>query len=135
MNNKMKMMLIGLMVLGVNSQAQKMKVWKSGVATEYDVATDVDSVTFENASGIYGSMTDSRDAKVYKTIVIGTQTWMAENLNHGSYLPGVASGSKYQSGSQKFCYANRGSNCDTYGGLYQWHAAMSFAEECSDGTK
>jgi uncharacterized protein (TIGR02145 family) len=131
MKKKLSVMTIGLFGLIGTTQAQKMKIWKNGAATEYDVSTQVDSVTFEGAS----IMTDSRDSKVYKTVVIGTQTWMAENLNYGTYLGGVASDSKYLNGAQKFCYANNVAFCDRDGGIYQWHTAMNLAKECSDGTK
>lgn len=84
-----------------------------------------------------GTMTDSRDGKTYKTIVIGTQTWMAENLNYGSYLADLGypdAEEQFQSGAQKFCYENNESNCTTDGGLYQWHTAMGFAKTCGDGS-
>jgi uncharacterized protein (TIGR02145 family) len=57
------------------------------------------------------SLTDSRDSKSYNTQQIGTQCWMAENLNYNS--------------TTSWCYFNQTSNCDKYGRLYQWSTAQT----------
>ena len=68
-------------------------------------------------------MTDERDGQTYKTVKIGTQTWMAENLNY-AYTDVPYNYSGYTSDSTSWCYSNAAANCTKYGRLYTWAAAM-----------
>ncbi len=78
---------------------------------------------------VYGPpLTDARDGKTYKTIVIGTQTWMAENLDYSD------STSYPSMQGRNWCYRNSLDSCSKYGRLYTWSAAMdSVGTFCTNG--
>lgn len=81
-----------------------------------------------NQNKIYGSLTD-QDGNVYKTIIIGTQTWMAENLRTTKYRNGEAIPEEkdrinwIHSNTGMYCNYKNTNSADTiatYGRLYNW---------------
>jgi uncharacterized protein (TIGR02145 family) len=76
----------------------------------YNISASVycsnDSLVFD-----YGTLTDSRDNKTYRTIKIGNQIWMAENLRHE--IPNAK------------CYDNNSDNCERIGIIYYWNDAKT----------
>jgi len=80
-----------------------------------------------SSSGQLGTVTDT-EGNIYKTITIGTQTWMAENLktikyNDGTTIPLVTDGAAWAALSTPgYCwYNNDVTNKSTYGALYNWY--------------
>ncbi|MBI1934549.1 S-layer homology domain-containing protein [Candidatus Peregrinibacteria bacterium] len=73
------------------------------------------------------TLVDSRDGKSYGTVLVGTQCWMAANMNIGTMISGtLTQGTDCPSAAaiEKYCYSDNADNCTTYGGLYQWNQAM-----------
>ena len=78
----------------------------------------------------YGSVTDI-DGNIYKTITLGTQTWMAENLRttryrNGDTLPEVTGNSSWKNlTTGAYCNYENTTDLDkivTFGRLYNWFA-------------
>ena len=80
------------------------------------------------------TFTDERDGQVYKTILIGEQIWMAENLNIGTFVQSTGAGQEMKNDGiiEKYCFNNLLANCDgdeikvKLGGLYEWTEAMNY---------
>jgi uncharacterized protein (TIGR02145 family) len=130
MRNKTNMSIFSLLIMGV------FLVFASSCQKDEDNnpasnnPTNGKTTAEFNPSVIYGTMTD-QDGNVYKTVTIGTQTWMAENLrttkyNDGTAIPNVTDNDEWGGLSTgAYCNYNNTINTDTiatYGRLYNWHA-------------
>jgi len=95
------------------------------------VKINIQAVILFNPNLTHGTMSD-QDGNVYKTVTIGTQTWMAENLRtskyrNGTTIPNISDSLAWVALSTgAYCtYENTSDNIriEIYGRLYNWYAA------------
>lgn len=93
-------------------------IWRIALVYDYSLSDLL------NQAISYDSLTDSRDGKKYSTITIGSQTWIAQNLNYSDSTKTTSLK------GNSWCYDNNSTNCNIGGRLYTWTAAMNI---CPDG--
>ena len=122
---------------GVNTGTGKHIIWNFGTEFpgSYSTSTKIRLRAYLNDCYY---ITDTRDDQEYSTVQIGTQCWMAENLNIGNMVQGVID--MTENGEiEKYCYDDNAQNCNVYGGLYQWNEMMQYVTTpstqgiCPDG--
>ena len=106
-----------------SSSSQKSK---SSSSTKSSNADSPDASGYLNPDISYGEITDKRDGQVYRTVKIGSQTWMAQNLNY-RYTQKTST-----QDSSSFCYNDKPENCEKFGRIYLWSAVMDSAGVFSD---
>jgi len=127
----------GLMIYNQSSNSLQFyngTSWSVAVANNNNSSSSSEGCCFK--CGDY--LVDTRDGHEYSTVKIGTQCWMAKNLNIGTRINGNTDQSS-GNGIEKYCYDNDTMNCKKYGGLYQWDEAMQYVTTeraqgiCPDG--
>jgi uncharacterized protein (TIGR02145 family) len=112
----------------------------SSTSKEQSSSSILENISSSSASIIYSNdLFDSRDSKTYKTVVIGKQTWMAENLNYNVPNAGIGSKCYGEGGAIKIDLPNGDredyryseeewlAGCTKYGRLYDWETIMDGA--------
>jgi uncharacterized protein (TIGR02145 family) len=76
---------------------------------------------------------DDRDSRTYPTVLINSKCWISKNLNYGTKIPGSQEQTN-NSIPEKYCIQDYESNCDVYGGLYQWGEIVQYLNGASNTT-
>jgi uncharacterized protein (TIGR02145 family) len=107
-------------------------VWAYGDCG-YSSATLITQSTLSCSWACGDNLTDTRDSKTYSTVLIGSQCWMKQNLNFGTRIAATTD-QLDNSIFEKYCYSNTESNCDIYGGLYQWAEMVQYLNGATNTT-
>lgn len=95
------------------------------IGTAYGQEMMYEPLLHFNPDLVYKTVSD-HEGNTYKTITIGNQTWMAENLKTTTFRNGdiIKENVKDNIYGKQWVYENKMNNLNTYGRLYNWYAVM-----------
>ena len=73
------------------------------------------------------TLTDIRDNRKYPTVALGSQCWMAANLNYGQQIP-ASTLQRDNCVAEKYCYNDSPALCAMGSVLYQWDEVMQYTD-------
>ncbi len=128
----------GLIVYNTNES--RFYFFDEGSSLWREIAIGAGSISPTGSFSCGDDITDIRDSKTYKTVQIGSQCWMGENLaatelTDGTAIPNITVGGQWSGmNSMAYCwfnndYLNYGS---IYGAMYNWYTAQT-GKICPDG--
>ena len=107
-------------VMSSSSSAKSSSSFMSSSSAKSSSSSKIGCKTETEDNCKYGELVDNRDGQTYKTVKIGYQWWMAENLNYEV--------------DSSFCYNDSAEYCEKYGRLYRWAAVVGKSEsKCGSG--
>jgi uncharacterized protein (TIGR02145 family)/prepilin-type N-terminal cleavage/methylation domain-containing protein len=127
----------GTEVTAVADSGYTFSQWSDGVMTESRTDTNVTEnitviATFEEevpeeCSSVSHSCGNPcmYEGQEYQTVEVGTQCWFADNLNVGTRIS-ILTNQNDTNNVEKYCFNDNESNCDIYGGLYQYNQASNY---------
>ena len=125
--------------ISVGEQSCTLTITVNGVGQTGITAHSCGADSVNNPAKTYGAITDQQ-GNVYKTVVIGNQEWMAENLNtsiyrNGEAIANITDNNQWLSlNTGAWCYNDNDSQYDCpYGKLYNWYAVADPRNVCPTG--
>lgn len=86
---------------------------------------DMEKDSWYNPDITYGTLTDQRDGQTYRTVVIGTQNWMAENLHYAG--ENASEELATNMANEVLCPSGDETLCKKTGYVYSWTAAVNIS--------
>ena len=133
---------IGIFISNLHDLASYTTYYVRAYAINSEGITYGEDITFTTLIGNGSPCPDvetlTHGGQLYNTVQIGDQCWLRENLNIGTMIDGSIEQTNNAT-IEKYCNNNDTSNCDIYGGLYQWNEMMQYTTTegaqgiCPDG--